>query len=558
MQTLTIGYIGNFRPDHSTENEVRRALEGLGHRVVQYQEDDAASWEQLLGVPAELDLVLWTRTWHLPQFPQLEVLAALKAAGVGTIGFHLDRWWGLDREHQVRDEPFFRCALVVTADGDPGHGELFAQAGVNHLWMDPAVAEAECYRTAVYDRVFGARPVSFVGSWQQYHHEWGYRLELVNWLRRNYQGRLGLWPRNRSVRGQELANLYGSTKVVVGDSCLAGGIRRYWSDRIPETLGRGGFLIHPNVEGLDLSYTPGVHLATYDAGNWEQLHGLIDHYLKADDERLAIAQAGQAHVRDRHTYRHRMIQLIQEARQQGLVKSPRGRSGPVRVLGPQNVQGWFQLREGSSDGIVVDEVWREDVYRLQNVPVAGRTVIDVGANCGSFTVWALAAGATKVHAYEPDLANFHALTDNVEANEATGRVELFRAGVWDAATDELWVDAPVKGSEAGIHTSVDAPSRLSGPEDAVPAVGLLTMLQRATLDGSTVALLKLDCEGCEYPTFSELDEFVLNRVDRIVMEFHSGDPTLFGPLVTALAEHGKVETLGRPSTGGTIWWERYR
>ena len=82
MTQLRIGYIGNFGPVHSTENHVRQALEGLGHQVVQFQEDDPVSWDRLLDPFTErLDVVLWTRTWHLPQFRQLDALAALKAAG---------------------------------------------------------------------------------------------------------------------------------------------------------------------------------------------------------------------------------------------------------------------------------------------------------------------------------------------------------------------------------------------------------------------------------------------------------------------------------------------
>ena len=41
----------------------------------------------------------------------------LREKGRPIVAFHLDRWWDLNREHQIVDEPYFRCSLVVTADG---------------------------------------------------------------------------------------------------------------------------------------------------------------------------------------------------------------------------------------------------------------------------------------------------------------------------------------------------------------------------------------------------------------------------------------------------------
>jgi hypothetical protein len=95
----TVGYIGNFRPPHSTENHVREALRTLGFRVVTFQED-ACNWATL-AADAEsegCEAVLWTRTWSVPGNPQHAALDGLRAAGIPTVGYHLDRWWGLDRE----------------------------------------------------------------------------------------------------------------------------------------------------------------------------------------------------------------------------------------------------------------------------------------------------------------------------------------------------------------------------------------------------------------------------------------------------------------------------
>lgn len=313
---LVVGYIGNFGPSHSTENEVRKAFTALGHEVVPLQENDAATWTTLLN-PPPFDLVLWTRTWHLPEFPQLEALDVLAMAGIPTAAFHLDRWHDLNREHQVVDEPMFRCAFVFTADG--GHEPEFAAAGVNHRWLPPAVSEFECLPAAFDRRV--ASDVAFVGTQSGYHAEWTHRPELIGWLRRNYRGRFRAWPVRGApaVRRDALRVLYASVKVVVGDSCLVptsrGPIERYWSDRIPETLGRGAFLLHPHVDGLDEQFdldVDGGHLQTWHAGDWSELHDKIDWWLAHDDERRAMAERGRAHVLTHHTYTHRAQAVLDE------------------------------------------------------------------------------------------------------------------------------------------------------------------------------------------------------------------------------------------------------
>ncbi|MEK9644208.1 MAG: glycosyltransferase [Alphaproteobacteria bacterium] len=309
---MRVAYIGNFRPFHSTENEVRKAWEALGAVVLPLQEDEC-DWQ---GLPAlvdseRVDLVMWTRTADLDRATnatKLLALTELEARGVPSVAYHLDRWWGLRRQHEIAEQPFFRCAVVVTADG--GHQDRWEAEGVNHRWLPPAVSEFECSPGTPRDEY--ASDIAFVGSWQGYHREWKHRPALVRCLQHSWPGRVRFWPEpgQPSVRGDALRDLYASVKVVVGDSCLAGGATHYWSDRIPETIGRGGFLLHPNVVGLDEHFTPGTHLVTWDIGDWTALRDLVDQFLEDHVARETIADAGRAHVLKHHTYTVRMRQVI--------------------------------------------------------------------------------------------------------------------------------------------------------------------------------------------------------------------------------------------------------
>lgn len=325
---MKVAYIGNFRPPHSTENHVATALRSTpGVQVDYLQENEPPVWQRLAaGDFGGADMILWTRTgwdWPAVGWTHDEARDAMRAMllnaaeeGIVTVGFHLDRWWGLNREGQVLDEPFFQCDYVFTADG--GHDAEWAAVGVNHCWLPPAVSRPECYPGRAR-REFSL-PVTFVGSWQGgYHAEWTHRPALISWLQQTYGSGLALWPRpgRPALRGQALRDLYASTQVVVGDSCLVGAPARYWSDRIPETTGRGGFLIHPWVEGLDEQHP---HLVTWPIGDWDRLAGLIDHYLSHPAERRDLAAMNQAHTLDWHTYERRMIQVLDHLRAEGALK----------------------------------------------------------------------------------------------------------------------------------------------------------------------------------------------------------------------------------------------
>lgn len=557
-----VGYVGNFRKPWCSEVHWKASLESLGHSVVAYQED-VVDWTQLAAMAADdgVDFVMWTRTWHLPSKngtsweTQLGALAELERRGIPTVGYHLDRWWGLDREHQVHDEPFFRQTLVCTADG--GHDEQWAAAGVSHRWFTPGVWGAEA-RVPGRPRAEWARDVGFVGSWERYHHEWAYRMELVHWLHNQYQrhGQLIMLPQGgQPVRGFDLNDLYASVRVVVGDSCLAGQATRYWSDRIPETLGRGGFLIHPRVDGLEDHYTDGEHLVLYDLGDWTTLRQLIHVYAREHEERARIARAGQAHVLEHHTYEVRMAELIEMLHSEGIVGEPDTAAGRRRVYGAGGLSGLFDMRTDTSDALVVNEVWRLNTYELPPDVVAGRTVVDVGANVGAFTVWALVAGAASVMAYEPEPGNYQQLVTNVGLNGFEEQVVASPCAVLGFNTNvELYWGKDSASTEVRV-----ARKRAT----SIRAIAISDVLKTARGLGRPI-VVKLDCEGSEFSIFAGWSEADWEEVETLVMEFHppiaalvpAGDSG-FGSMVEQMAEHGRVRMVGRPSVGGLLWVTAY-
>lgn len=303
---MKIIYLGNFKIDFTTENHIKKTLESLGHEVIPLQEDGYGAREIYKTVKRESpDLFLFTRTWG--ESLDMETLESIKQR-VPTVSYHLDLYYGLERDGGIDHDPFWKTDFVFTPDGDPKSAEWFKEKGVNHIYMKPGVFEPECY----FNGEKGIGPdVTFVGSYY-YHKEWPYRKQLIDWLRDNYKGRFAKFGNPEStVRGDKLNLLYTNSKVVVGDAlCLNFDHTYYWSDRLYETLGRGGFLIHPYIKGIEEEFKDGKHLVLYEYENFKQLRELIDYYIEHDKEREKIREAGHKIVKENYTYTDRMKQML--------------------------------------------------------------------------------------------------------------------------------------------------------------------------------------------------------------------------------------------------------
>lgn len=320
---MNIAYLGNFDPPFSTENEIRKALEHLDHRVATFQENEKGIF--ITFDPAAWDMVLWTHTQDSSRInkhsEQHQMLRKARKAKVPVVGYHLDRWWGLSREHLVYEEPFFNVDLLCTADG--GHDDSWEAIGVNHRWFPPAVSEFECV-PGTYREEY-ASDIAFIGGWQSYGHpEATHRPALVSWLKENYGNQVRFWPEQGqpAIREEKLRDVIASTKIIVGDSCITDWLNEccYWSDRIPETLGRGGFLLHPYVNGLFSEQTEYSNcVIPWQAWNWAELRNLIDLYLDADQARHSVQNNGQWNVKENHTYTRRMEQLFELMQQEGML-----------------------------------------------------------------------------------------------------------------------------------------------------------------------------------------------------------------------------------------------
>ena len=333
MNTIKkITFLGNFRVDFTTESHHLKTFRKLGIEVETFQESEA-SIQQITKSALQSDMFMWTHThgWNTEGIAKL--LKLLKEKGIPSVGYHLDLWMGIERQKNLETDPYWGLEYFFTVD-KLFEGFMNSQEGLPKAFYMPAgVLEDECYigeKKAAYDF-----DVVFVGS-KVYHKEWPYRTQLIEWLEKTYGNRFANYGHHGKgvLRGEPLNNLYASAKVVVGDTlCKEFKYPFYYSDRIFETTGRGGFIIHPYIEGIQDEFetqqynyslkhefndpiktfygTDRAEIITYPFGNFDYLKYLIDYFIKNDEEREAIKLRGHERTKKAHTYTQRLQYLLE-------------------------------------------------------------------------------------------------------------------------------------------------------------------------------------------------------------------------------------------------------
>lgn len=180
----------------------------------------------------------------------------------------------------------------------------------------------------------------------------------------------------------------------------------------------------------------------------------------------------------------------------------------------------FQLRHGTQDKQVFDEVYVKNQYRLPDSLPADSLVIDIGANIGAFAVACLMRGAGTVVCFEPCQHNFQQLVKNTAG--WPGRVAAFNAAVWRSDKNErIKFVGSTKNTACGGVAPWD--SNAVGDFTMAPvfveSMGLDDLLLHATDGGiRKVDILKIDAEGSEYPILYTSKR--LQVVDKIIGETH--------------------------------------
>jgi FkbM family methyltransferase len=202
--------------------------------------------------------------------------------------------------------------------------------------------------------------------------------------------------------------------------------------------------------------------------------------------------------------------------------------------------------------VAFKEVFFDEVYiRGLARPVRGGDVIDIGANVGSFTLFAACAlGCDRVIAFEPDPNNFRQLAENASRNPHRRIIAVSKA-VGAASGETTFFNDTQAAFTTGGTLLRDLGVRRSHTQIKVQCTTLADIFSEFGV--SRCALMKLDCEGAEFDILETADPALLRRIDQIAMEVHQ----MPGRTRKGLVEHLRCCGFDSRSDGAIVWaWQR--
>jgi len=134
-----------------------------------------------------------------------------------------------------------------------------------------------------------------------------------------------------------------------------------------------------------------------------------------------------------------------------------------------------------------DDIVAHDQYNLLEAEIAGKTVIDAGANAGVFSIFAAMLGASKVYAFEPVSNTFETLKENIRLNRLQGVV----VPVNKALGQHVGKGAIGFSLQGDHNASMELKKAFSSSENVE-----ITSLD-AFLKKGKVGFIKIDTEGAE-------------------------------------------------------------
>ncbi len=210
----------------------------------------------------------------------------------------------------------------------------------------------------------------------------------------------------------------------------------------------------------------------------------------------------------------------------------------------------FLVRKDTWDDLIVESVFYNNEYGIEELNESD-LIMDVGGHVGSFSMLAYQKGARKIHTYEVHPHNQELCEANLKDIST-----VHHYGLWRSDVDPIGLR--FEASSNFVNTGGGAVVASGGELDIRLKRFDTELEQVLSKEGvKRIRLLKLDCEGSEFPILLTSDR--LDLIDEIVGEYHLGfnialpinGKTRFSlvDLEQVLANAGFAEISFKPSEG---------
>ena len=307
---MKIAFIGKFKKIYDEEGKAL-SLEKLGHEVIRFDENlfnqgFQTGWTNNLDflLSYKPDVVIYTKL-RVPN--NIEVIKKLQSNNILTVSWYPD--YSFDW-----NEGLGRLGSDLLLIPDSQNKDRWRSLGINQHCVRQGIYHEMCHVGKEIPNL--EKDILFVGSLNSdlYKH----RIPLIDFLKGEYGDRfLHMGGQNSDeIRNHSLNDVIKSVKITIGDSLYA---PYYWSNRIYETMGRGGFILHSYVEGIDKEYEIGKHFdvyKTFGKNGWgrqidfDDLKSKIELYLNNNKLRNRMAKNGMKYTIRSHTLLNRSKQVV--------------------------------------------------------------------------------------------------------------------------------------------------------------------------------------------------------------------------------------------------------
>lgn len=159
---------------------------------------------------------------------------------------------------------------------------------------------------------------------------------------------------------------------------------------------------------------------------------------------------------------------------------------------------------------MIREQFIDEPYNWLNVRNTG--VIDIGANIGDTAIYFALNGAKHVYAFEPYPYSYNLAIKNIKLNGLQKKITLLNEGC-SGKYKEIKIDIKYQnlwGSDLKVFNK----------GNVIKITTLKDIIKRFNIRNS--AILKVDCEGCEYGVLLNASNFDLRKFKQIQIEYHYG------------------------------------
>lgn len=203
---------------------------------------------------------------------------------------------------------------------------------------------------------------------------------------------------------------------------------------------------------------------------------------------------------------------------------------------------------------IFKEIFVEDFYNikevLKNVPQKP-VIIDIGANIGLFEVLMLSKRPeANILAYEPFADNVKLLRNMMADNPTySNKVKVFQKAVTDKENEETTLYVKHSDGQSSIASIFEDFDPRNKNITTVVTTTLTAIINENKID--SVDVLKMDCEGAEYPILYSTPNSILKKIKLILIEVHDLDKKQknFPSLSTFLSSNGFTIKANKTNNG---------